>query len=61
MDARGLGEGARSEPVLTTGLRAPASTTLRSTSEQSRSDCVVSKYTLPDGAADFVEIPRRRC
>ncbi len=40
--AHGPGEGSRSEPVLTTGSARCRSQTLRSTSEQLRSDYVVS-------------------
>jgi len=56
--ARGPGERLRSKPVLTTGCARWRSQTLRSPSAQSHSDGVVS-YTLPTGAADFVEVPRR--
>ncbi len=54
--ARGPGERLRSKPILTTGCARWRSQTLRSPSAQSHSDGVMS-YTLPTGAADFVEVP----
>jgi len=48
----GPGKGARSKPVLTTGFARSRSQTLRSPSPQSRSDGVMSTYTLPTRVAD---------